>query len=822
MKWRSRLWRLLLWLILAGLVATASVLGAVYVYVVPTLPDTDQLRDVRYQVPLRVYSRERRLIAEFGEKRRIPLSYEQIPRRMVQAFVAAEDERFFEHSGVDYQGLIRAAVQLAVTGERRQGGSTITMQVARNFFLSREKTFRRKLNEILLALQIEHDLSKQEILELYLNKIYLGSRAYGVGAAAQVYYGRDVADLDLAQTAMIAALPKAPSRLNPVASPERARERRNYVLSRMAELGFITSQEEAAASGAPITASHHSAEIGIDAPYVAEMVRADMVERYGLEAYTAGYQAYTTLDSRLQQAASPALRTALDDYDRRHGYRGPEAHYEINPQGPPKSWLALLAGHPAVGDLIPALVLGVEAKSAKLVLKDGRIDTLDWEGLKWASRYIDENRRRGAPKTAADILKAGDLIRVQAVPDETDAGKTHWRLAEIPAVEGALVVVDPSDGAIRALMGGYDFYHSKFNRVTQARRQPGSGFKPFIYSAALEAGFTPASLINDAPVVFDDRSIEGGWRPENYSREFFGPTRLRVALVKSRNLVSIRLLRAIGINRALTHSALFGFDPDELPRNLSLALGTGAVTPLQMARGFSVFANGGFRVEPYLIEHVEREGDGRVFQANPARVCQTCERAAAAPQQGSPGATPVAASDDQEAAAQPSPDAGNVAPRVISPENQYVMSSMLRDVVRAGTGVRARSLGRDDIGGKTGTTDDQRDAWFNGFHPSLVAVVWVGFDDYAPLGRRETGARAALPAWIAFMQRALQGVPEDLPPMPPGMVTVRIDPTTGRRAPAGASNAIFEVFRADQVPGLGQAHTQADAKGGASVVESLF
>jgi penicillin-binding protein 1A len=827
MKWRTRLLRFLFWILVLGLLAGFAAAGWVYVYLVPKLPETEQLRDVRFQVPLRVYSREGLLIAEFGEKRRIPLVYQQIPEVMVQAILAAEDDRFFQHPGVDYQGLVRAAVELVLTGERRQGGSTITMQVARNFFLTREKTFLRKINEILLALRIERELPKEEILALYLNKIYLGNRAYGVGAAAQVYYGRSLDELTLAQTAMIAGLPKAPSRDNPIANPARALERRAYVLKRMASLGFITPEQLAEALAAPVTASLHSAEIELPAPYVAEMVRADLVERYGEEAYTMGYGVHTTIDARLQRAAGPAVRNALDAYDERHGYRGPEAHFDLAPDADQGQLQSLLAEHDPIGELVPALVLTVEERAARVLLRDGAIVTVEWEGLKWARPLIDENRRGRAPKQASDILSRGDLVRLKPLEpgqseSETGGVDQVWRLAQIPAVEGALVSVDPDNGAIRALVGGYDFFHSKFNRVTQARRQPGSGFKAVIYSAALEAGFTPASLINDAPVVFDDPSLEGAWRPENYSGKFFGPTRLRVALTKSRNLVSIRLLRAIGIDRAIEHATRFGFSPSELPRNLSLALGSTSVTPLQMARAFSVLANGGYLIDPYLIERIELEGESEpVFQAEPPTVCQSCPEAAAS------SVRVVGTDSGPSEARQTGTEALPVAaaPRTISPENHFLMNSMLRDVVRAGTARRARALGRNDIAGKTGTTNDQRDAWFNGFHPSRVAVVWVGFDDSSPLGRGETGGRAALPAWISFMEEALKGVPEELPSMPPGMVTVRIDPKTGRRAAAGQPGSIFEVFRADHVPEAPD-ETQGAVGGsggvGAGMVESLF
>ncbi|HHH39644.1 MAG TPA: peptidase, partial [Sedimenticola sp.] len=603
MKLLRGLSKFLFWSLLLGVIVGGIGAAVIYYYLEPELPATDSLRDVELQVPLRVYSRDRRLIAEYGEKRRIPLTYDELPKPMVQAFLAAEDNRFFEHPGVDYQGLIRAALQLLMTGEKRQGGSTITMQVARNFFLSRKKTYTRKLQEILLALKIEHDLSKQEILELYLNKIYLGHRAYGVGAAAQVYYGSGVNDLTLAQTAMIAGLPKAPSRYNPITNPARALERRNYVLDRMRQQGYIDEQAYRQAKAMPVTARLHAANIEVEAPHVAEMVRSEMVARYGDQAYTNGFSVITTIDSRLQAAANQALRQALQAYDMRHGYRGPEQRLEIPDPADDDTLRKLLAKHPRVGDLEPVLVTRVEQRAIEVFApSQGRI-LIPWKGLEWARPYIDENHRGKKPKQAGDIVQAGDLVRILRVTP--DKGEPYWRLAQVPAVAGALVSLNPNDGAIVALVGGYDFYSSKFNRVTQARRQPGSGFKAFIYSAALEAGFTPATLINDAPVVFDDPSLEGAWRPENYSGKFFGPTRLRYALTKSRNLVSIRLLRAMGIEHALKHVARFGFDPGQLPHNLSLALGSASVTPLQMAAGYAILANGGYRVTPYFIQRIE-------------------------------------------------------------------------------------------------------------------------------------------------------------------------------------------------------------------------
>ncbi len=790
MKWLKKLLKFGLWLSLAGLLTGLAGALAAYLYLVPDLPSTDNLRSVKYQVPLRVYSADGKLMGEFGEKRRVPLEYQDIPERMIQAFLAAEDDRFFVHPGVDYQGLLRAAAQLILTGKKRQGGSTITMQVARNFYLSREKTYLRKLNEILLALQIERDLSKEQILQLYLNKIYLGNRSYGVGAAAEVYYGKRVDQLTLPEIAMIAGLPKAPSAYNPLANPPRALQRRNYVLGRMRELDFISEEEYRQALDSPITASLHKAQVEIEAPYVAEMVRAELFERFGNKAYTDGYNVYTTIDSTRQLAANRALRKALQNYDMRHGYRGPVRHFTLRGDETREQLLALIADTGPVADLMPALVIAVAEKSATLLLNSGDELTLQWPGLEWARPYQSENRRGPKPERASEILQPGDLVRILPVMEKENRS---WRLAQVPAVSGALISLDPDDGALQALIGGYDFYSSKFNRAIQAERQPGSGFKAFIYSAALEAGFTPASLINDAPVVFDDPSLEGAWRPENYSGKFFGPTRLRYALIKSRNLVSIRLLRAMGIDFALKHAQRFGFDPDKLPHNLSLALGSASVTPLQMASAYAILANGGYRIEPYFIREIRNSKDEAIFRANPLRVCEECPEDAVTPKSDTDSASVQAPATDE-------PPRPRIAPRVISPQNYYLMNSMMRDVITRGTGRRARVLGRKDLAGKTGTTNDQRDAWFNGFNRRLVAIAWVGFDSSKPLGRGEVGGRAALPAWIDYMRVALANVPEQPLPMPPGIITVRIDPKTGKRASADQPDAIFEVFRVENAP----------------------
>jgi penicillin-binding protein 1A len=580
---------------------------------------------------------------------------------------------------------------------------------------------------------------------------------------------------------MIAGLPKAPSKFNPLANPPRALERRNYVLDRMLELSYIGQADHDTAKAQAITASRYSPDIEVEAPYVAEMVRADLVERFEQDAYTGGYSVYTTLGSAEQTAANSDVRNALDAYSERHGYHGPEGRLEPLPadQG---ALDAVLADRATIADLQPAIVVAVEDKSATIYLGDGVQSSISWSQMKWAQPFINTDRRGPAPKKATDILKPGDLIRVKAVEVVIDKKKQlAWRLAQTPRAAGALIALDPSDGAVRALVGGYDFYQSKFNRVTQAKRQPGSGFKAFIYSAALENGFTPASLINDAPVVFEDPSLEGAWRPENYSGKFFGPTRLRHALTKSRNLVSIRLLRSMGVEAALAHIANFGFDPDELPHNLSLALGSADLTPLQMATGYAVLANGGYRVEPYVIERIEQDGAGLVFEAQPKTVCEDCT--------------------DDMAGEAGDPDPRH-APRVLDQRNRYLMYSMMQDVIRQGTATKARELGRKDLAGKTGTTNDQRDAWFNGFNQHLVANVWVGFDDNSKLGRGEVGGRAALPAWMDFMRIALKDVPDEEPEIPAGIVTVRIDPATGAKATAATAGAIFEMFREENAPGV--------------------
>ncbi|WP_457674225.1 penicillin-binding protein 1A [Thiolapillus sp.] len=789
MIWFAKALKYGLLILLLGIIAAVLVTGGTYLHFRSELPSTDNLREIRLQVPMRIFSADGKLIAQYGEKRRDPVSYDEIPPDMVHAFLAAEDQNFFQHYGIDPAGLARAAVTLALTGHKKQGGSTITMQVARNYYLTRKRTFTRKIREIFLALHIEQELSKEEILELYLNKIYLGHRAYGIKAAAQVYYGRDLDELTLAETAMIAGLPKAPSNYNPVTNPKRAKQRRNYVLGRMLALGYITPEQAEEARKAPVTASLHHAEVELEAPWVAEMVREKLVREFGPETYTSGLKVYTTITSKLQQAANEGLRMALEEYDRRHGWRGAEKHFDQLPDSD-EALDELLSGTSPVHDLLPALVTETEEKTARLYLGKGKRITLAWKGLSWARPYEDESHRGDKPKKTADILQPGDLVRVRQRTD--DKGESWWELAQVPAVAGALVSIDPMDGSLNALVGGYDYHTSKFNRAIQARRQPGSGFKPIIYSAALEAGYTAASVINDAPVIMESNGEDETWRPENYSGKFYGPTRLRWALTKSRNLVSIRLLRSMGIKHALEHARRFGFDPDQLPHALSLALGSGEVTPWQMARAYAVLANGGYLIEPYFIERIEKDGE-IIYEADPVVV--GCEETAE-----------ETATGDGEAGEESTPEtaACRPAPRTLPEDNRYIMYSMMQDVINRGTAVRARSLGRTDLAGKTGTTNEQRDAWFTGFNQHIVTTVWTGFDDNSRLGKGEVGGRVALPAWIAFMKVALEDIPDDPPVMPPDLVTVRIDNDTGLQVSGSSRNSSFEIFRPGNEPPMAE------------------
>ncbi|MFP8968116.1 penicillin-binding protein 1A [Pokkaliibacter sp. CJK22405] len=810
------IFRWLFWLCLVGAVVGALAAFVIYRQIAPTLPDVETLRTVQLQTPLRIYSSDGKLIGEFGEKRRSPVDYDVIPPLFVKAFYAAEDSRFETHHGIDIKGLSRAAVQLIKTGHIQSGGSTITMQVARNFFLTRQQTFGRKFSEILLSLQMEQELSKHEIFQLYVNKIYLGNRAYGIESAAQVYYGKSINELSLAQMAMIAGLPKAPSAYNPIANPKRAMERRNWILRRMLDLGYIDDVSYENATAEANTAVYHGLQTELDAPYVSEMVRADLVDRYP-DLYEGGYRVYTTIRSDFQAKADRSLSDALLAYSYRHGYRGPEDHWDDTSAS--EDNLKKLSKIPSYNNVRPALVTEVADKSIKALLSDGTVISIDWDGLKWARKHINVNSLGPVPKNAADILSVGDVVRVaaedqpepQAVrdveddatadtpatadsadsatdavaadatsdePAKPDLASLNWRLSQLPEVQGALASLRPEDGAILALSGGFNFYQSKFNRATQARRQPGSNIKPFIYSAALENGFAPGSIINDSPIVYDDPSLaSGAWRPENSGGKFYGPTPMRKALFLSRNLVSIRLLRAIGIDTGISYLSKFGFDPNQLPHGLSLALGTASITPLELVTGYASIANGGYKVSPYLIDRVENEDGDVLIENNASRVCSSCvEKEESLTADGHP-----------------------VAKQIMEPRANFLITDMLKDVIRQGTGHKASALKRTDLAGKTGTTNDQVDAWFSGYNSKIATSVWVGFDKPTTLGRHEFGAVAALPAWMEYMAYALKGVPEDEPKRPAGIVSVRINPQTGLRAPPG-TDGMFELFQEELAP----------------------
>ncbi len=716
-------------------------------YLEMRLPSIDTIRNVQMQIPLRVYSSDNQLIAMFGEKRRIPVTLDQVPKPLIQAILATEDQRFFDHPGVDFMGLMRAAVEVVRTGTKSQGGSTITMQVARNFFLTRKKTYIRKLNEVLLALKIDRTLSKDKILELYLNKIYFGHRAYGVAAAAEVYFGKTLKELTLPEMAMLAGLPKAPSSLNPISNYNAALDRRNHVLERMLIENYISKQTYEIAIRAPLVASYHQPISTLKAPYAAEMVRQMMVERFGEDAYTHGYQVYTTIDSQLQTTANRALRNGLINYDMRHGYRGVKINLVRQfKTKDPAVWNKYLSKLHNINGLRPAVVLDSTAETITAMLNDKEKITIYWQNIAWT----------GYPSALA--FKKGDVIRVALQTNGT------WRLAQVPKAEAAIVAIDPNDGAIRAVTGGFYFSGSSFNRATQALRSPGSSFKPLIYSAALEKGYNLASVFNDAPLVIWDPAIPGFWRPQNDSRQFRGPTRLRSALARSVNLVSIRLLQAIGVGYGVRFAERFGFSKEQVPKALSVALGTGTATPLQMATAYAAFANGGYRISPYIIKEIKDSTGQSILLAKPLLACDVCEHRA---------------------------------PQIITSQNAYLMVSALQEVIKSGTGRAAQKLKRTDIAGKTGTSQDQNDAWFIGFNGDYVVATWLGFDQQRSTD--EHGSQAALPMWIEFMDVALKGKPENTLAKPDGIITISIDPYTGAKVPDNLPGAITEYVREDDI-----------------------
>ncbi len=731
-------------LALAGLgVMGMAVAGFVLLIAYPNLPSVETLTDYQPKIPLRVYTADGVLIGEFGEERRSVVRVDEVPALMKLAILAAEDERFYQHTGVDYQGVLRAAYSNLVTGGKTQGASTITMQVARNFFLSREKTLTRKLYEALLAFKIENSLSKDQILEIYINQIYLGQRAYGFGAAAQIYFGKTLSQLNAAEVAMLAGLPKAPSSFNPVVNPKRAKQRQLYVLRRMHELGILDEAEYAEAQTSPLKVKHETGtEYAIHAEFVAEMVRQMLFERYPEEVYSRGFRVYTTITRMDQVAAYAALRNGLLDYDRRHGYRGPESYVNLNELAE-EDYEEAIQDYPDSDEILAALVLEATARQVKAYRRGGDTISISGDGLKFAARMLESK----AP--ANRRIRRGAIIYIQ------QDKKGSWQIVQLPDAEGAFISVNPKDGAVRSLVGGFDFNRNKFNHVNQAWRQPGSGFKPFIYSAALEKGFTPATVINDAPVVAD-AALTGGqvWEPKNYDGKYEGPMRMRTALVKSKNMVSIRILQAIGPQYAQDYITRFGFDADKHPPYLTMALGSGSVTAWQMARAYSVFATGGFRTEPYLVQKVVDDRGNLLAQAQPAKV-------------------------------------GDESLRVIDARNAFIMDSMMHDVVRSGTAARAMSLERQDLAGKTGTTNDYVDAWFNGYQPDLVAIAWIGFDQPKKLGPSETGSVTALPIWMSYMAQALKGTPEMYQAMPAGVVSVKVS-DSGLQSAEGRPEFFFQ------------------------------
>ncbi len=777
-----RFLKFLIWSCFAVFCALLLSISGAFLYLSPNLPSVDSLRSIQLQIPLRVYSADDKLIAEFGEMRRSPVRFDDIPQAFIHALLAAEDDNFANHYGVDITGLMRAATQLLKSGQIQTGGSTITMQVAKNYFLTSERSFSRKINEILLALQIERELSKNEILELYVNKIYLGNRAYGIEAAAQVYYGKPISELSVAQLAMIAGLPKAPSAFNPLVNPARSKERRDWILGRMYRLGSLDESSYRQALAEPETARYHGATPELDASYIAEMARAEMVGRFGSAAYTDGFRVYTTVSSERQIAANNALNSGLIEYDQRHGYRGPEANLANAPRD---TWLQELAKYRSLSGLQPAAVTQVETSGILVITRDGQEHTVSWDSMKWARPYLGINSMGPRPQRPADVVKVGDVVRIRW-QDEAAV------FSQVPQAQAALVSLDPEDGSIEALAGGFSFGQSNYNRAIQAKRQPGSSFKPFIYSAALDAGYTAASLVNDSPIVFVEQGMDRIWRPKNDNNTFLGPIRMREALYKSRNLVSIRLLQTMGVDYTINYITRFGFNAQDLPRNLSLALGTATLTPMEIATGWTTFANGGYKIEPYLIQRIEDREGNLLFEANPARVPRETQTADVE-------VHPVQSNPDI-ADGEQTPAAPHFAEQVLDERTAYIMTSMLQDVIKRGTGRRALALGRDDIAGKTGTTNDSIDSWFSGYNADLVTTVWAGFDQPQSLGRNEYGGTVALPIWMNYMGAVLKDMPEHPPAEPDGLLKLRIDPVSGRAATPSTPDAYFEVFKSEDSP----------------------
>jgi len=804
-------------LIFIGILALAGV----YLSMRSSLPSVDSLRDLQWQTPMQIFSADGKLISQFGEKKRIPLTLDEIPQQLINAILATEDDRFYLHFGVDPIGMGRAVLG-QIMGQNKGGASTITMQVARNFFLSREQTYVRKIREIFISFHIESLLTKDEILTLYMNKISLGHRSFGFGAAAQVYYGKDVKDLTLAQIAVLAGLPKAPSTMNPISRPDRALQRRTVVLQRMYSAGYITAEELAAANKESITAEKHGAEIELSAPYIAEMAHQEMIDRFGKEAaYTGGYKVFTTVPSKLQYAAQQVVINNVFTYDQRHGYRGPLTSLrpddttdgDIEPIAQAEI-AEVLASLPSYHSIVPAVVTAVAEQSAQITLEDGRNENIAWDGLSWARAYFNDDKQAAPPQTASEIMKVGDVVMVAAA-------ETGYRLSQLPEVSSALISLATDNGAIKAAVGGFSFTQSQFNRVTQAKRQVGSNIKPFIYSAALDSGYTLASIVNDTPINQWDRSTGVVWRPKNSPPTYNGEIRLRLGLAQSKNVIAVRLLRDVGLDKVIPYLASFGFDPDDLPRNESLALGSASLTPIEVATGFATFANGGFLIEPYLIERIEDSFGNVIFQANPAIACDSCEDIMAATELPHNNSEQIDAFNENEI----QPVIINKAERVISAQNAFLITEALNSAIWGadwnikpfwqGTGYRARSLKRRDIAGKTGTTNQAKDAWFSGYSRRIVTTSWIGFDDpsrnlgqttyNSNLGKdqitgKEFGAKSAQPPWINFMKVALADLPIEPFEQPEALISVRIDKTSGKLTTKTDKTSEFEYFELGTAP----------------------
>ncbi len=803
------------------------------------LPDAESIQGVQLKVPLRVYSADNLLISEFGDERRKPIAFEDTPQSLVDAVLASEDDGFYEHSGVDFKGLFRAAISNFRSGSSGQGASTITMQVARNFFLTRDKTYTRKMKEVLLAFRLEQILSKEEILSLYLNKIFLGHRAYGFGAAADVYYGTELSELSLAQVAMLAGLPKAPSTFNPLRNPERAIIRRDYVLGRMLELGKISESQYSLAVSEVVTAKAHSRKTDLLAPHIAEMVRAKLIEQYGEEAYWEGLSVYTTIQSKLQTQAQASLRKGLRDYDRRHGFRGAVGKIDLNslaqqalsPEDYDQAIELALRAYPSSQEQIPAVTVFVDEATARLQSNEYSEVEISLESAKWAKRHKTANLVGDKPKAMTELLQPGDVVYISPIEAKGDSEapsiepstradvepllETQWELSQIPDVSGALISIEPSSGRIRSLVGGYDFFLNKYNRATQSIRQPGSNIKPFIYSGAIDQGYTPASLISGSSIVIRDPAHGTLWRPENYSGKFFGPTRMREALGKSMNLVSIRILRAIGIPYARDYLERFGINMNRFSSSLTMALGSGGAKPIEVLSAYGALANGGYRVEPYFIEQIKDRNDNIIYRAATPKHCDECystylpepelseEQKSLLEEQANAGVGELPVEDlstDTEVPTSPisaedlSLERFYTAPRVMSHANNFLTVSMLKDVVRRGTGRKALELKRQDLAGKTGTTNDYVDAWFTGFNSSIATTVWVGFDKPKSMGRGEAGGVAALPIWVDYMKVALEDTPQDSEELPEYIEQGHVNRSSGQRTDEFDPGAITEYF----------------------------